>query len=151
MDATAHSLAIALGQFGCTLYFVSPKGLEMPSDILWELAKSGVTFREFENFDEVKGSLDILYVTRIQRERFGDELDYDKVREGYNISNDFPYPLLKLRILDSLPRVNELSEEVDSTPYALYFPPGRQRNPHPNGADQPCHGGDVVNGTVTDF
>jgi aspartate carbamoyltransferase catalytic subunit len=119
---TVHSLAIALGQFGCQLYFVSPKGLEMPGDILWELAQMGVAFREFENFDSIKGSLDILYVTRIQRERFGDELNYDKVREGYNISNAFLEGVNpKLRILHPLPRVDELSEEVDSTPYALYF------------------------------
>jgi aspartate carbamoyltransferase catalytic subunit len=119
---TVHSLALALGQFGCTLYFVSPKGLEMPGDMLWELAKMGVSFREFENFDAVKRELDILYVTRIQRERFGDELDYDKVREGYNISKAFLEGVKPdLRILHPLPRVDELSEEVDSTPYAIYF------------------------------
>ena len=119
---TVHSLALALGQFGCDLYFVSPKGLEMPSDILWELANMRVSFREAENFDAVKGNLDILYVTRIQRERFGDELNYDKVREGYNISSAFLEGVNPaLRILHPLPRVDELSQEVDSTPYALYF------------------------------
>jgi aspartate carbamoyltransferase catalytic subunit len=119
---TVHSLALALGQFGCELYFVSPKGLEMPADILWELARMGVAFRESENFEAVKKSLDILYVTRIQRERFGDELNYDKVREGYNISKAFLEGVNPdLRILHPLPRVDELSEEVDSTPYALYF------------------------------
>lgn len=119
---TVHSLAYALGQFGCQMYFVSPKGLDMPNDLLEELGRMGVLFREHENFESVKGGLDILYVTRIQRERFGGELDYDKVREGYNISLDF----LKgcnpdLRILHPLPRVDELSEEVDRTPHAIYF------------------------------
>jgi len=119
---TVHSLAHALGRFNCELYFVSPKGLEMPSDLLEELAKAGVAFREFENFESAKGSLDILYVTRIQRERFGADLDYDKVREGYNISKSFLEGCNPdLRILHPLPRVDELSEEVDSTPYAIYF------------------------------
>ncbi len=119
---TVHSLAHALGRFNCELCFVSPKGLEMPSDLLEELAASGVAFREFENFESAKGSLDILYVTRIQRERFGADLDYDKVREGYNISKSFLEGCNPdLRILHPLPRVDELSEEVDSTPYAIYF------------------------------
>lgn len=119
---TVHSLAYALSHFGCEMYFVSPKGLEMPGDLLLELADRGVTYRESGDYDEVKGNLDILYVTRIQRERFGTDLDYEKVREGYNISKSF----LKgcnpdLRILHPLPRVDELSEEVDSTPHAVYF------------------------------
>jgi aspartate carbamoyltransferase catalytic subunit len=119
---TVHSLANALGQFGCELLFVSPKGLEMPSDSLEELGRTGVGFKEFENFEEAKGELDILYVTRIQRERFGDDLDYDKVREGYNISKKFLEGCNPdLRILHPLPRVDELSVEVDETPHALYF------------------------------
>ncbi|MCX6645970.1 MAG: aspartate carbamoyltransferase [bacterium] len=119
---TVHSLAHALAHYNCQMYFVSPKGLEMPSDLLEELANMGISYQEHANYDSVKGNLDILYVTRIQRERFGTELDYDKIREGYNISKQF----LKgcnpdLKILHPLPRVDELSEEVDSTPYALYF------------------------------
>jgi len=119
---TVHSLAFALAHFGCEMYFVAPKGLEMPGDLLLELGNMGVTYREAADYEEVKGNLDILYVTRIQRERFGTDLDYDKVREGYNISKSF----LKgcnpdLRILHPLPRVDELSEEVDSTPHAVYF------------------------------
>jgi len=119
---TVHSLAHALAKFGCNLNFVSPKGLEMPTDILEELARDGVSFREHLNFEDAKGNLDILYVTRIQRERFGGELDYDKVREGYNISKSFLEGCNpNLRILHPLPRVDELSEEVDNTPYAIYF------------------------------
>lgn len=119
---TVHSLAHALAHFGCHMYFVSPKGLEMPSDLLEELANMGISYKEHANYDSVKGSLDILYVTRIQRERFGTELDYDKIREGYNISKQFLQGCNPdLKILHPLPRVDELSEEVDSTPHALYF------------------------------
>ncbi len=119
---TVHSLAHALALFGCEFHFVSPKGLEMPGDLLLELADMGAVYREHATFDEVKGKLDILYVTRIQRERFGTELDYDKVREGYNISRSFLEGCNPdLRILHPLPRVDELSEEVDNTPHAIYF------------------------------
>jgi len=119
---TVHSLAHALALFGCEFYFVSPKGLEMPTDSLEELASMGISFREGPNFNEVKKTLDILYVTRIQRERFGHDLDYEKVREGYNISRAFLEGFNpNLRILHPLPRVDELSEDVDSTPHAIYF------------------------------
>ncbi|MFH1675982.1 MAG: aspartate carbamoyltransferase [bacterium] len=119
---TVHSLAHALGRFGCDMHFVSPKGLEMPGDLLQELTNMGVTYREHANYDEIKGSLEILYVTRIQRERFGTELDYDKVREGYNLSKSFLQGCNPdLKILHPLPRVDELSVDVDSTPYAVYF------------------------------
>ncbi|MCK4721162.1 aspartate carbamoyltransferase [bacterium] len=119
---TVHSLAHALTQFGCKLYFVSPKGLEMPSDLLEELTDMGAAYQEHADYEEVKGNLDILYVTRIQRERFGTELDYDKIREGYNISKQFLEGCNPdLKILHPLPRVDELSEEVDETSHALYF------------------------------
>ena len=119
---TVHSLAHALGLFGCEFFFVSPKGLEMPTDDLEELARIGVSFREGPNFNEVKDQLDILYVTRIQRERFGHDLDYEKVKEGYNISRKFLEGFNPdMRILHPLPRVDELSEDVDSTPHAIYF------------------------------
>lgn len=119
---TVHSLAHALAQFDCHMYFVSPKGLEMPSDLLEELTNMRITYKEAADYDEVKGNLDILYVTRIQRERFGTELDYDKIREGYNISKQFLEGCNPdMKILHPLPRVDELSEEVDGTPHALYF------------------------------
>ncbi len=119
---TVHSLAYALGMFKARMSFVSPKLLPMPADHLEELAEMGVDFAEYNNLDEVKKDLDILYVTRIQRERFGDDLDYEKVKEGYFISKDSLAgckPTMK--IMHPLPRVDELSEDVDTTKYALYF------------------------------
>ena len=119
---TVHSLAHALALFGCEFFFVSPKGLEMPTDSLEELARLGISLREGPSFDEVKKDLDILYVTRIQRERFGHDLDYEKVKVGYNISRKFLEGFNPdMRILHPLPRVDELSEDVDSTPHAIYF------------------------------
>ena len=119
---TVHSLAFALAQFDSRMYFISPPSLHMPNDMLAELEELKVDFTQHSDFDEVKKELDILYVTRIQRERFGTELDYEKVKEGYFIS---PAALdgakSSMKLLHPLPRVDELSEEVDDTKYAIYF------------------------------
>jgi aspartate carbamoyltransferase catalytic subunit len=119
---TVHSLAYALGFFGAKMFFISPRDLKMPDDHLEELRERGVNFEEVESFDKVKDQIDTLYVTRIQRERFGDELDFEKVKEGYFINKAFLKGCREdLKILHPLPRVDELSVEIDDTPYALYF------------------------------
>jgi len=104
------------------MFFISPSGLGMPEDHLEELSERGVDFQEVKNFEDVKSELDALYVTRIQRERFGDELDYEKVKEGYFIDKKFLSGCKDdMKILHPLPRVDELSRDVDETPYAVYF------------------------------
>jgi len=119
---TVHSLAYALSFFKTKMFFISPRDLGMPDDHLDELRERGVNFEEVESFDQVKKQIDVLYVTRIQRERFGDELDYEKVKEGYFINRAFLKGCREdLKILHPLPRVDELSVEVDDTPYAIYF------------------------------
>jgi aspartate carbamoyltransferase catalytic subunit len=119
---TVHSLAYALALYKAHMFFISPPLLPMPNDLLEELAEMGISFSQHRNLDEVKKELDILYVTRIQRERFGDDLDYERVKEGYFISEkalEGCKPTMK--ILHPLPRVDELSEDVDTTKHALYF------------------------------
>ncbi|MFH1515749.1 MAG: aspartate carbamoyltransferase, partial [bacterium] len=119
---TVHSLAYALSFFNTRMFFISPSGLGMPEDHLEELSERGVDFQEVKNFEDVKSELDALYVTRIQRERFGDELDYEKVKEGYFIDKKFLSGCKDdMKILHPLPRVDELSRDVDETPYAVYF------------------------------
>ena len=119
---TVHSLAYALSFFDTKMFFISPPDLRMPDDHLDELKEKKVDFTEVLNFEEVKRELDVLYVTRIQRERFGDELDYEKVKQGYFINRAFLQGCNKeLGILHPLPRVDELSTDVDDTPYAKYF------------------------------
>jgi aspartate carbamoyltransferase catalytic subunit len=119
---TVHSLALALGLFDTRMYFISPALLPMPADHLEELASMGVSISEHRSLEEVKKELDILYVTRIQRERFGDDLDYEKVKEGYYISKEtLAGCKSSLRIMHPLPRVGELSDELDQTDFALYF------------------------------
>jgi aspartate carbamoyltransferase catalytic subunit len=119
---TVHSLAYALALFNARMYFISPPLLPMPSYQLEELDEMRVNFSQHNDFDDVKKDLDILYVTRIQRERFGDDLDYEKVKEGYFISEKtLDGSKRTLKILHPLPRVDELSEDVDKTDHALYF------------------------------
>jgi aspartate carbamoyltransferase catalytic subunit len=119
---TVHSLAYALSSFNAKMYFISPKDLGMPEDHLEELNARGVDFQQVKNFGDVKSELDVLYVTRIQRERFGDELDYEKVKEGYFIDRAFLEGCNEdLKILHPLPRVDELARDVDDTKHAVYF------------------------------
>lgn len=119
---TVHSLAYALSYFDTEMFFISPTDLSMPDDHLQELDERGVTYQEVEDFDDVKDQLDVLYVTRIQRERFGDELDFEKVKMGYSIDMKFLDGCKDdLKILHPLPRVDELARDVDDSPYAVYF------------------------------
>jgi len=119
---TVHSLAFALGEYDPEFYFVSPEILNMPKYILDELDQLGIKYTQTENLDEIVNDLDILYVTRIQKERFTDPEDYEKVKSSYIITPD----LLKnvknnFKILHPLPRVNEISVEVDKMDCAYYF------------------------------
>lgn len=119
---TVHSLAYALGLFKARMYFISPPLLPLPIYQKEELEEMRVNFSEHRDFNDVKKDLDILYVTRIQRERFGDDLDYEKVKEGYFISKkSLEGSKSTMKILHPLPRVDELSEDVDDTEHALYF------------------------------
>ncbi len=120
---TVHSLTHALTMFGNELSFISPPSLMMPEHILEELKARGVEFNILENLeDAADAGLDILYVTRIQKERFGDPQEYEKVAGTYRITRD-TIKLLgdSIRIMHPLPRVDEIAEEVDSTDNAIYF------------------------------
>lgn len=119
---TVHSLAYALAPFKPTFFFVSPKSLKMPAHILKDLERMGIPFKETTSIEKLVPDVDIMYVTRIQRERFPDREEYEKVKNAYIISAD----LLKkakdnLKVMHPLPRVNEITTDVDSTKYAYYF------------------------------
>ncbi|MBI2128693.1 aspartate carbamoyltransferase [Candidatus Woesearchaeota archaeon] len=119
---TTHSLAMALSHFNCRLFFISPEQLRMPSYILEELDKKNVEYSEHTQIEEVIKNADILYSTRIQKERFPDLAEYEKVRNVYIITKDMLKSVKSnLKILHPLPRVNEISTDVDSTKYAYYF------------------------------
>ncbi len=119
---TVHSLANALSKFKCRLFFIAPESLRMPRHILTELEEAGIKYSEHEKLQEVIDEIDILYATRIQKERFPDAAEYEKVKNAYILD----MPLLanvkkNLRIMHPLPRVNEITTAVDNSGYAYYF------------------------------
>jgi aspartate carbamoyltransferase catalytic subunit len=120
---TVHSLAYALTYYDVNLYFISPPELRMRREVIEDLTKANVEFKEYFDFrDDVLGNLDVLYVTRIQKERFPDPAEYQKVKNSYKITFD----ILKkckhdIMIMHPLPRVDEMDYQIDSTPNAKYF------------------------------
>jgi aspartate carbamoyltransferase catalytic subunit len=116
---TVHSLAEALSRFDNEMHFISPDILRMPDSVTSELKN---TWEEHEELKTVLGKLDVLYVTRIQRERFPDLEDYEKVAGAYQINLDtLKNAKSSLKILHPLPRVDEIKPEVDDTKHAVYF------------------------------
>jgi len=119
---TIHSLVMALSFYNAELFLISPSILKLPSYYLDYLESKGIKYHELEDFTEVGNELDVLYCTRIQRERFADPVEYQKVANSYEISRDNIESLAKNTIiLHPLPRVNEISPTVDDDPRARYF------------------------------
>jgi aspartate carbamoyltransferase catalytic subunit len=118
---TVHSLVLALNKFkNVKLFFIAPDSLRMPKEIKEKL--TNVEFFESEAIEDFIPKLDIMYSTRIQKERFPDELEYLKVKDAYIIKKEtLVNAKSRLKIMHPLPRVNELSPELDNTGYALYF------------------------------
>ncbi len=119
---TVHSLAYALALYGADLTFVSPKSLKMPKEVIRECNNLGVEPLQTTNLDKVVKNADVLYATRIQKERFPDAEEYNRVVGSYQIDNELLKNVKKnLVIMHPLPRVTEILPEVDKTPYAFYF------------------------------
>lgn len=120
---TVHSLSRALSLFGAEMFFISPPSLELPEYMLSELEDRGTLYHVLESFDDILPEIDILYMTRIQEERFPDEEDFEKVRNSYvlNRKNVLGRCKKEAVILHPLPRVNEISTDLDDTPHARYF------------------------------
>ena len=120
---TVHSLVNALARYSNVRFvFISPEELRIPGylrDMLWDKA---ITFKEVIRLEDVMGELDLLYMTRVQRERFFNEEDYVRLKDFY-IPNKAKMDLAKedMLVLHPLPRVNEISVEVDDDPRAVYF------------------------------
>ncbi len=119
---TVHSLAYALSLYHADMTLISPKQLEMPDTIKKDLKKQGAIITETSKIEDVIGDVDVLYITRIQKERFPDPAEYQKVAGSYRITEE----LLKsardnLIIMHPLPRVDEIDPAVDRTRYARYF------------------------------
>ncbi|ROS05288.1 aspartate carbamoyltransferase [Sinobacterium caligoides] len=118
---TVHSLAQALSLFDCEFYFVAPDVLQMPDYLCDQLTDSGVKFTKLDEFDELLPELDILYVTRVQKERF-DPTEYQHMKSKYVLNATMLAGVKdNLKVLHPLPRVDEITTDVDKTPYAYYF------------------------------
>ena len=120
---TVHSMLTAMRFFNPTFHFISPNELKMPDEYKEYCRINGIKFEEHSRFDEETiADADILYMTRVQRERFTDLMEYERVKDMFILKND----MLKsakpnLKILHPLPRVNEIAQDVDANPHAYYF------------------------------
>lgn len=124
---TVHSLITAMRHFNPTFHFIAPKELAMPDVYKIYCREHGIKFVEHEDFNsEVISNADILYMTRVQRERFTDLMEYERVKDIYILRAS----MLKdarpnMKILHPLPRVNEIAYDVDNDPHAYYFEQAR--------------------------
>jgi aspartate carbamoyltransferase catalytic subunit len=118
---TVHSLAYALALYNIELFLIAPESLRMRKDVL-ETIKTKIPVTEGTNLDAILPQIDVLYVTRIQKERFPDASEYLKVKGAYKIDLKTLQGAKKdLIVLHPLPRVDEIAPEVDATPQAKYF------------------------------
>lgn len=119
---TVHSLSHALTNVDARQHFISPESLRLPRSVRYDLHEIGANVREHTGLDDVLSTLDVLYVTRIQRERFPDENEYRKVAGQYRITADLLADAKDdLIVMHPLPRVDEIAPEVDETEHAQYF------------------------------
>ena len=120
---TVHSLLMAMSRFGATFTFVAPKELQMPNEYKLYLDELGLKYTEQTDLNENLDQADIIYMTRVQKERFSDPLEYEKVKNVYVLRNKMLEKTKpNMRVLHPLPRVNEIHADVDENPKAYYFP-----------------------------
>ena len=120
---TVHSLLMAMRHFNPTFHFISPKELAMPEEYKLYCREHGIKYEEHEEFDEdVIADADILYMTRVQKERFSDLMEYERVKNVYILHENMLGKVKdNMRILHPLPRVNEIAYDVDPNPHAYYI------------------------------
>ena len=120
---TVHSLLMALRYFNPTFHFIAPDELKMPEEYKLFCRQHNIKYVEHQDFTEdTISEADILYMTRVQRERFTDLMEYERVKDVYILKNDMLNKTRdNLRILHPLPRVNEIAYDVDDNPKAYYF------------------------------
>jgi len=119
---TVHSLLMAMARFNPTFNFVSHEKLRMPEEYTRYLNELGVKYYEHEEFTDKISSADIIYMTRVQRERFSDPMEYEKTKDVYVLRKQMlSNTKSNLRILHPLPRVNEINQDVDADEKAYYF------------------------------
>ncbi len=119
---TVHSLSRLLSLFGATLHFVSPEQLRMPAKVTDELKARGISYTEHASLSAVLPETDVLYVTRVQKERFEDLALYESLKHAFIITPEtMKLAKPKMALMHPLPRVGEISTDVDADPRAAYF------------------------------
>lgn len=119
---TVHSLMMAMSRWNTTFNFVSPKELSMPNEYKLYLDNLGLKYYEHADFTDIISKADIIYMTRVQKERFTDPMEYEKVKNVYVLRNSMLSNTRdNMRVLHPLPRVNEIHPDVDSNKKAYYF------------------------------
>jgi aspartate carbamoyltransferase catalytic subunit len=119
---TVHSLSMALSLFKVKQYFIAPDALQMPDAYIDNLNKKNISYVVGKDLLEYAKELDVIYMTRIQKERFPDPLEYNKLKGVYQIDKSFlSHTKSDVRIMHPLPRVDEIKKDLDDTPNAAYF------------------------------
>lgn len=119
---TVHSLLMAMSEFKTTFHFISPEELKMPMEYKMHLKEAGLNYYEHKDFTDIISEADIIYMTRVQKERFSDPIEYEKTKNAYILKNEMLEKTKdNMRVLHPLPRVNEIAIDVDANPKAYYF------------------------------
>lgn len=119
---TVHSLLMAMSHFNPTFKFIAPDELKMPDEYKIFCNKNNIPYTETSELADNFNDADILYMTRVQKERFLDLIEYERVKNVYTLKNNMlAHSKPNLRILHPLPRVNEIDQDVDESPKAYYF------------------------------
>lgn len=119
---TVHSLAIAMTMFNTRFHLVSPIELKLPSAVKIHIKEKKLPYFQYTELEDAIPQSDIIYMTRIQAERFSDPMEFEKVKNSYILYNSMLSNVKpNMRVLHPLPRVNEIALDVDNSPYAYYF------------------------------
>jgi aspartate carbamoyltransferase catalytic subunit len=119
---TVHSLLMAMSQFNTTFHFISPDELKMPEEYKLILRALGLKYYEHKDLTSIISEADIIYMTRVQKERFSDPIEYERTKNAYVLKNKMLVDSKEnLKVLHPLPRVNEIDQDVDTNPKAYYF------------------------------
>ncbi len=119
---TVHSLVQLLSLYNVELHYVSPPSLRLPPELMQLLHQKGIPQTEHTSLDSILPHTDVLYVTRIQKERFTSTEEYDSVKDSYCVTmKTLAHAKERMVVMHPLPRVNEISPEVDADPRAAYF------------------------------
>lgn len=123
---TVHSLLQAMSKFNTTFYFISPEELKMPPAYKLHLDEMGLNYFEGRDLNEFLDEADIIYMTRVQQERFTDPIEYERVKNAYILHREMLSGCKEsMKVLHPLPRVNEIHTDVDDSPHAYYFDQAR--------------------------